>query len=93
MTAKEVLVRTGVGLHARPAAILVAAARPYACRVMIEYNGRVVDAKSITQVLGLGVPDQATVILRTDGEREEEVLAALAALFERGLPQTTSESP
>jgi phosphocarrier protein len=85
MTSAEVVVRTGVGLHARPAATLVAAARPYACRVTVEYNGRVADAKSIIQVLGLGVPDHATLVLRTDGDGEATALAALVTLFGQGL--------
>jgi phosphotransferase system HPr (HPr) family protein len=85
MTSAEVVVHTGVGLHARPAAALVAAARPHACRVTVEYNGRVADAKSIIQVLGLGVPDQATVVLSADGDGEAAALATLVTLFAQGL--------
>ncbi len=88
----QVSVDTGVGLHARPAAVLVAAARTYACRLTVEYTGKVADAKSIIQVLGLGVRDHETVTVRADGDGEEAALAALVKLFERGLrpPQEAS---
>jgi phosphocarrier protein HPr len=85
MTSAQVTVNTGVGLHARPAAVLVAAARTYACKVTVEYHGKVADAKSILQVLGLGVQDRETVTVRADGEGEQAVLAAMMALFARNL--------
>jgi phosphocarrier protein len=85
MTAARVSVDTGVGLHARPAAVLVAAARAHACTLTIEYNGKVADAKSILQVLGLGVEDHETVTVRADGEGEDAALAAMIALFARRL--------
>jgi len=85
MREARVTVNTGVGLHARPAAVLVQAAKKFACSVMIEYEGQTVDARSILQVLSLGVKDGRQITLRTDGEGEAEALAALVALFENGL--------
>jgi phosphotransferase system HPr (HPr) family protein len=89
MTSARVSVNTGVGLHARPAAALVVAARAHPCSLTVEYNGKVADAKSILQVLGLGVEDHETVTVRADGEGEDAALAAIIALFTRGLrPET-----
>ncbi|MFZ5767155.1 MAG: HPr family phosphocarrier protein [Bacillota bacterium] len=86
MVEARVVVRTGVGLHARPAAMLVQeAARHSGCQVSIEHGGRKADAKSILQVLGLGVRDGEEVTIRVEGEAEEEVLAALVHLFGEGL--------
>jgi phosphocarrier protein FPr len=42
------------GLHARPAAAVVARARQFEARVILEANGRRADARSITGLLGLG---------------------------------------
>jgi phosphotransferase system HPr (HPr) family protein len=85
MTSAHVSVNAGVGLHARPAAALVAAARAHACKLTVEYNGKVADAKGILQVLGLGVEDRETVTVRADGKGEDTALAVMIALFRRGL--------
>lgn len=85
MVEARVVVRTGVGLHARPAALLVQEAVKHPCRVSIEYGGKRADAKSILQVLALGVKDGEEVVLRAEGEGESEALAALVHLFAEGL--------
>jgi phosphocarrier protein HPr len=85
MMSAQVSVNTGVGLHARPAAVLVAAARTYPCELTVEHDGKVADAKSILQLLGLGVEDHETVTVRADGDGEAAALAAMVALFDRGL--------
>jgi len=79
-----VTVETGVGLHARPAALLVAEARKHPCRLTVEHNGKVADAKSILQVLTLGVQDRETVTIRADGDGEDAALSALNGLFAHG---------
>lgn len=85
MVEARVVVRTGVGLHARPAALLVQQASKHACRVSIEYGGKRADAKSILQVLALGVKDGEEVVIRAEGEGEPDALAALVQLFAEGL--------
>jgi len=79
---KRIKVRTGVGLHARPAARLVAEAAKHSCRVTVEYGGRVADAKSILQVLALGVKDGEEILVRVEGDGDAEVLEALAACLD-----------
>lgn len=81
----RVVVRTGVGLHARPAAVLVQEAAKHPCRLTIEYGGRKADAKSILQVLAMGVRDGEELVIRAEGEGESEALAALLNLFAKGL--------
>jgi phosphocarrier protein HPr len=81
MQSAQMTVETGVGLHARPAALLVGEARKYPCRLTVEHNGNVADAKSILQILGLGVRDHETVTIRADGDGEETALSALHELF------------
>ena len=85
MVEARVVVRTGVGLHARPAAVLVQQASKHACSVSIEYGGKRADAKSILQVLALGVKDGEELVIRAEGEGESEALAALVDLFAEGL--------
>ena len=54
------------GLHARPAAQVVARLQPLDAQVTIELNGKRADARSITAALGLGasVGDEVTIIAR-----------------------------
>jgi multiphosphoryl transfer protein len=54
------------GLHARPAAQVVARLQPLDAEVTIEVNGRRADARSITAALGLGasVGDELTITTR-----------------------------
>ena len=85
MVDARVVVRTGVGLHARPAAVLVQQASKHPCRVSIEYAGKRADAKSILQVLALGVKDEEELVIRAEGEGEAEALAVLVDLFAKGL--------
>ncbi len=84
MVEARVIVRTGVGLHARPAALLVQEASKHRCKVTIEYHSKSADAKSILQVLALGAKDGEELVIRAEGEGESEVLAALVRLFAAG---------
>lgn len=79
------MVQTGVGLHARPAALLVKEAARHACKITICHGSRSADAKSILQVLGLGVKDGAEVTLYAEGEGAESALRSLRELVENGL--------
>lgn len=63
-----------VGLHARPATVLVTAVNQAKSTVELEYNSKRVDMKSIMSLLGMAIPTQAEVSIYIDGEDEKEVL-------------------
>ena len=73
------------GLHARPAARVVALLQPLDAQVTLEVNGRRADARSITAALGLGasVGDEVTITVHGP-----DAVAALDAV----LSIVTSES-
>ncbi|HLG76063.1 MAG TPA: HPr family phosphocarrier protein [Ktedonobacteraceae bacterium] len=77
------LIHNEIGLHARPAALLVKTAKQFKSTVTITYKGKTVNAKSLVLLLGLGVAKQAEVTLTTEGEDEQEAIHALNALIER----------
>jgi len=81
MVEAQVLIRTGVGLHARPAAALVGEARRHACALRLESGGRAADAKNILQVLALGVKDGEAVHIRAKGEGERQAVDALLGVL------------
>lgn len=70
-----------VGLHARPAALFVqTAARFKETRIDVLKDGTPRNAKSILNVLGLGVTQGTTIVVRAEGPEAEAALAALSEL-------------
>ena len=70
-----------VGLHARPATILVKAATQFQSDIKLAYNGKDVNLKSIMGVMSLGVPTKATVEIIAEGEDEKDVIAEIAKVI------------
>ena len=70
-----------VGLHARPATILVKAATQFQSDIKLVYNGKDVNLKSIMGVMSLGVPTKASVEIIAEGEDEKDVIAAIAEVI------------
>jgi len=86
VTEQTVVVQNPSGLHARPAAAFVNAAKRFADTKVWVVKGDVQrDAKSILQVLTLGVTKGTTVVIRADGPAESEAVRDLVALVEAGL--------
>lgn len=73
------------GIHARPAGILVKEAAKYACNVTIGMDGKDVDAKRILGVMSLGVKQGHEVVLKTDGEDEDEAMENLSKFLQENL--------
>lgn len=70
-----------VGLHARPAALFVqTAARFPHTTIRVVKDGKPADAKSILQVLTLGVGPGASITIQAEGEQAMDALAALTEL-------------
>lgn len=71
------------GLHARPAAEMVKAAAKFKSKIILEGNGKKVDAKSIILVLGLGLRQNDSITISAQGEDEEPAVEMLAELVQR----------
>ena len=70
-----------VGLHARPAPMLVNQASKFSSNIKLIYNGKEVNLKSIMGVMSLGVPTKATVEIVAEGDDEKEVIASIAKVI------------
>ena len=70
-----------VGLHARPATILVNQASKFTSNIKLVYNGKEVNLKSIMGVMSLGVPTKATVEIVAEGDDEKDVIASIAKVI------------
>jgi phosphocarrier protein len=73
-----------LGLHARPAAMIVQTANRFRSDILFEKDGLQINAKSIMGVLTLAAGKGATVVVICEGDDAPEALAALARVFETG---------
>jgi len=86
MATRTVTVGSASGLHARPAALFVAAAAAQPVRVTIRTGEkRPVPANSMLSVLSLGARCGTEVVIEADGEGADAALDALAELLARDL--------
>jgi phosphotransferase system HPr (HPr) family protein len=77
----SVVITDPVGLHARPAAIVVQTAGRFQARVRIAHGERRADARSIIQLLSLGVRQGSQVTVTAEGGDEVEALRAVLAVL------------
>lgn len=62
------------GIHARPAGELVKAVKGFSSNITISKDGKEVDAKRIFGIMGLAVKQGQEIIMRADGEDEEQAI-------------------
>ena len=82
MIEREVEIVNRLGLHARAAAKLVHLAAGFSSQIHVAKDGESVDGKSILGLLLLAAAQGTKVVLRCDGEDEDEAMKALVALIE-----------
>jgi phosphocarrier protein len=70
-----------LGLHARASAKLTKLAGGFPCEVWLAKGERRINAKSIMGVMMLAAGLGSTVVLETEGEREQEASDAILALM------------
>ena len=77
MASKSGTVGSVVGLHARPAALIAAAASEYDDDVTISLNGSTVDAGSSLLIMTLGAERGAVVTVESDNAETVERIAGM----------------
>ncbi len=87
MTASSVRIRNPLGLHARAAARFVHTASAFASRVVVAKGAMEIDGKSIMGLLLLTAAQGTTITIRADGVDEQDAVATLCALVERGFDE------
>lgn len=87
MIQQEVTIRNRAGMHTRPAAALVKLAAKYKAEFFIEKDGMEINGKSIIGVMTLAAEQGSNLLLKFDGEDEEQARKEIVALFERGFDE------
>lgn len=80
MAERTVTVNLKAGLQARPAALFVQEANKFSSEVLLEKDGKSVNAKSIMGVMSLVIPRGAVISLRANGSDGEQAVERLAAM-------------
>lgn len=78
-------IKDALGIHARPAGLLVKEAGKYPCDVTLKCGEKKASAKKIMAVMSMAVKTGMEVTVCCEGEKEEEAAAALEAFFNENL--------
>lgn len=74
-----------LGLHARPAGLLVKAASGFQSKITIENGDKKADARRIMAVMSLGAKKGSVLNITVEGEDEEAAAAALEDFLKANL--------
>lgn len=81
----DYVIKDEVGIHARPAGLLVKEAKKYESKITISVNGKSAEATKLMAVMGLGVKCGQTVEIMVEGADEENVVEEMKTFFETNL--------
>lgn len=79
----ELSVQNKMGVHARPAAMIVRIANKYPAEIYVEKDDEQVNGKSIMGLMMLAAGQGSKLKFSASGEGAEDMLKDLKALFER----------
>jgi len=87
MKEKDIIINNKMGLHARPAAMLVQTASKFSATIKILKDDLEVDSKSIMGVMTLAAGPGSLLKFSADGPDEYEALDAIEKLFNKGFSE------
>ncbi|MGL1933638.1 MAG: HPr family phosphocarrier protein [Fibrobacterales bacterium] len=81
MMKETLIVQNKLGIHARPASMIVDVTSRSIGEVFFNYNNTRVNAKSILNIMMLAIEPGAVIDVELDGENQEETFANLQKIF------------
>lgn len=79
------VVNDPIGIHARPAGLLVKEVKKFQSTITVTKDGREVNGLKLMGLMSLGVKNGEKVTVRADGADEDAAITALEAFFEENL--------
>ncbi len=76
------IVKNSLGIHARPAALIVQASSRFRSEILLSKDGMEVNGKSIMGVMMLAAETGAEIVVRAEGEDEEKAARELVRVIE-----------
>ncbi len=81
----EYVITDEVGIHARPAGLLVKASKDYSSTIIVKCGDKSADAKKLLAVMSLGVKKGQNIEVSVEGDDEDTAVAALETFFKENL--------
>ena len=85
MKSFEYTITDPVGIHARPAGVLVKEIKKYASTVTVNKGEKSVNALKLMALMGMGIKQGDTIRIDVDGTDEETAAAEIEAFFKANL--------
>ena len=70
-------IKDELGVHARPAGLLVKLAKQYTSTLTLEKNGKTCDMRKLMALMGMGVKQGDTVTIKVEGDDEAACAEAI----------------
>lgn len=74
-----------IGIHARPAGMLVKEAKAFSSKITIEANGKSAEATKLMAIMSLGVKSGAEVVIKAEGDDEDAAIAKMEEFMKANL--------
>jgi phosphocarrier protein HPr len=81
MIQKELIVQNRLGLHARPASLVVSVASKFRSEIHLAKDAVEINAKSIMGVMMLAAEMGSSIQVTASGDDEQQAVEAIEALF------------
>lgn len=78
-------IKDEIGIHARPAGLLVKEAGKFESKITVSKDGKSAEAKKLFGIMGLGVKCGDEVTVTAEGADEEAAAAAIEEFFKANL--------
>lgn len=81
----EYTIQDEVGIHARPAGLLVKEAKKYESKIMLVKDGKSVEATKLMAIMGLGVKCGETISVEISGPDEDTACEGFQSFLKENL--------
>lgn len=81
----EYVIKDELGIHARPAGLLIKEAKKYESKIVLSTDGKKAEATKLIAVMGMAVKCGQTVEVEVSGNDEETAVEGMKEFFEKNL--------
>jgi len=79
------VIKDELGIHARPAGLLVKEAKKFNSKAMLEVDGKITELTKLLALMNLGIKRGNEIKISIEGEDEEAAAIALETFFKENL--------
>ena len=78
-------IKDEIGIHARPAGLLVKGVKNYESKIVVKANGKSAEATKLMALMSLGVKHGQIVEVEVEGADEDTAFEGIKTFFEQNL--------